>query len=149
MSKIISRTVELNCTRQKAFEMFTKNQLLEKWLCDRADVEVVVGGRYELFWNPPPENAGTVGCGITAMEKDKFLAFNWKGPNMFDSFMNRIDPLTHVVVFFSAKRDGACTDVHLIHSGWGTSQEWDEAREWFEKAWGGALQTLQKYLEAE
>lgn len=75
MSKIISQSAELNCPPQKAFEMFTNTQLLGAWLCDRAEVEAVVGGKYELFWNPPPENAGTVGCRITAMEQVKFLAF--------------------------------------------------------------------------
>lgn len=142
MGRIISISVEINCNPERAFEMFSENELLESWICDRADVDAKVGGKYELFWNPPPENAGTVGCKATAVEPDKFVSFEWKGPKMFEHFMNTADPLTHVVVFFLPRASG--TDVHLVHSGWGSSGEWEEARQWFEKAWAGALSKLQK-----
>lgn len=149
MSKIILCGVELNCTTEKAFEMFTNARMLERWLCDRAEVEAVLGGKYELFWKPPPENSGTVGCKITAMEKGKFLAFDWKGPTMYDDFMNLTDRLTQVVVLFIPVGNGKRTKVDLIHSGWGTSKEWNEAREWFENAWTAALKVLSSRIDNE
>ena len=151
MDKILHHTAQLLCDTEQAFKMFTVNEHLQSWLTTIADVEPVVGGNYELFWNPDDrENDSTLGCKITAIEPNKFLSFEWKGPKQYKRFMNKADPLTHVVVFFipSRRKDGTTshTEVHVIHSGWGDTQEWEEARLWFEKAWNGALEALQKQI---
>jgi uncharacterized protein YndB with AHSA1/START domain len=144
MDKIIYKSVKLNCNAQKAFEMFTENHNLEKWLTQLADVEPKMSGKYELFWNPEDrESDSTIGCKVLAIESGKFLAFEWKGPKPFKHFMNSAKPLTHVIAFFIASAKG--TEVHLLHTGWRDSAEWDEARRWFEKAWTKALEELQKY----
>ena len=151
MDKIIYQVANLKCNQKKAFEMFTINKHLEKWLTTLANVEPKVGGKFELFWNPEDkENDSTIGCKIIGIEPDRFLAFEWKGPKQFKHFMNNTDPLTHVVVFFiSCKVDksNAFTEVHLIHTGWRSSQEWQEARLWFEKNWKNAFQELKKYIK--
>ena len=53
---------------------------------------------------------------------------------------NGADPLTHVVVTFAARGSGS--GVHLVHSGWRSTPEWEEARPWQERAWAGALEKL-------
>jgi hypothetical protein len=60
---------------------------------------------------------------------------------MFDA-----DPLTHVTVSFASCDDGSepCTEVHLVHSGWRSSPEWEEARQWFERAWSNVFEELKK-----
>jgi len=124
--------------------MFTVNQHLEKWLTQLADVEPKTGGKYELFWNPEEkENASTLGCKVLAIEHGKFLAFEWKGPKQYKHFMNNAKPLTHVIVSFIPSAEDA--EVHLLHTGWRDSAEWEEARHWFDKAWTNALEELQKY----
>ncbi len=148
MSKIIHRSALLLCTPGRAFEHFNTNDLLSSWLADSADVEPMLGGKYEIFWDPAlVENDGTRGCKITGMEPGKFLSFDWRGPTMFQQTMNVADPLTHVVVFFIPYLDGdeSGTEVHLVHSGWGSGDEWEQARLWFDRAWGlafGALEGL-------
>lgn len=113
---------------------------------------LIVDGKYELFWNPKDkEDDSTAGCKITAIEPYEFLSFEWKGPKHYKHFMNEADPLTHVVVFFipgeNEKTSSACTDVHIIHSGWRNSPEWEGARLWFEKAWDNALEVLGKVVD--
>jgi uncharacterized protein YndB with AHSA1/START domain len=150
MDKIIYRSVKLPCDAARAFEMFTVNGELEKWLTAKADVEPAVGGKYELFWNPAePEFDSTVGCRITALEPGKLLAFEWKGPRQYSDFMNECEPLTHVTVaFVPAEEEGEpCTEVHLVHTGWRSSEEWEEARLWLERNWEGAFAALGKQLE--
>jgi uncharacterized protein YndB with AHSA1/START domain len=101
------------------------------------------------LWDPKDrENDSTIGCRVTAIELDKFLAFDWKGPVQFKHFMNDVDPLTHVVVFFipNGHGSGISTDVHLIHSGWRDSSEWQEARNYFQQAWSSAFQKLEKEI---
>ncbi|TKJ29008.1 MAG: hypothetical protein CEE40_10040 [Chloroflexi bacterium B3_Chlor] len=149
MDKIIYQRARLRCDSHRAFEMFTVNGLLESWLTALAEVEPVVGGKYELFWDPgDKEINSTIGCKVTAIERDKFLCFEWKGPAQYQHFMNEADPLTHVVVFFMPREDDSVpsTEAHLIHSGWRGSAEWEEAREWFERAWGAAFKELENQV---
>jgi hypothetical protein len=60
--------------------------------------------------------------------------------------MNTADPLTHVTVFFSAMNcendENPATEVHLVHTGWRSTTEWEEARLWFQNAWNMAFQAL-------
>jgi len=143
MDKIIYQVSQLRCNPQKAFEMFTVNEHVEKWLTKAADIEPEVGGKYELFWNlDDKEHDSTIGCRITALHPGRLLAFEWKGPQQFE-FMNQVRPLTHVVVAFIPEGEG--TEVHLIHTGWLNTAAWEEARQWFEKAWILALSELKTY----
>lgn len=145
MDKIIYQKTILKCNPEKAFEFFTVNEHLEKWLTTKADVEPKVGGKYELFWNPTDkENDSTVGCKILAIAPNKFLCFEWKGPKQFKHFMNQARPLTNVAVFFVPVQGG--TEIHLLHTGWRATAEWEEARQWFDEAWTTALSELEKQI---
>jgi uncharacterized protein YndB with AHSA1/START domain len=149
MNKVICCSARLLCAAPKAFEMFTSNERLEGWLTSEAAVEPKLGGKYELFWDPTDkEHNSTINCRVTAIEPDKFLAFEWKGPTQFEHFMNSADPLTHVIVFFIPCHEASTpsTDVYLIHSGWGSSSEWEEARQWFENAWRTAFERLREQV---
>jgi len=146
MNRILYHSTQLNCDVRQAFNMFTMNEHLQSWLAEIADVEPKLGGKYELFWDPDDKkNNSTIGCRITAIEKNKFLTFEWKGPTQFKNFMNEANPLTHVVVFFLSCDETIvkpCTEVHLIHAGWRDSAEWEEARLWFKEAWDAAFDRL-------
>jgi len=101
LENIIEIKEEVDCNIQTAFNYFINNELLERWLTKKADVNPIVGGRYELFWEiEDKKNNSTIGCKITGIEKNTFISFTWKGPVQFKSFMNNSDPLTHVIVFF-------------------------------------------------
>jgi len=125
--------------------MFTVTHLLESWLVNVAEVEPFVGGKYELFWEPEDrENNSTIGCRVTGVESARFISFEWRSPKQYKHFANMADPLTHVVVFFISTDEG--TEVHLIHSGWRSSAEWEEARAWQDKAWGMAFKELERQV---
>lgn len=144
MEKIILIKEELDCDIKSAFSMFTDNELLEKWLTKKAYVEPILGGKYELFWAPEtPEDDSTIGCRITGLEKNRFISFEWKGPKEFKSLMNLVDPLTHVIVFFSQNINNLeKTNIHFFHTGWGSDSDWQKARIYFQKAWSIAIQSL-------
>jgi uncharacterized protein YndB with AHSA1/START domain len=145
---IIHMSVEVNCSGEQAFNMFTKNDSLESWLTTRAEVDPRVGGKYELFWNPGDrENDSTIGCKVTTIVEPLCLSFTWKGPKEYKHFMNEVDPLTDVSVFFiplSHVSEQPCIEIHLIHSGWRESTEWQEAREYFVRSWVNAFKELQR-----
>ncbi|MGF1672016.1 MAG: SRPBCC domain-containing protein [Balneolaceae bacterium] len=145
MDKIIIQTAQLNITAEEAFRMFTDNTLLESWLTAKADVEPHAGGKYELFWEPnDPENNSTIGCKVLAVDAPRFINFEWKGPKQYKHFMNNVRPLTNVTVTFIP--DGDRVQVTLIHTGWRNTPEWDEARRYFENAWRGAFEQLQRVV---
>jgi uncharacterized protein YndB with AHSA1/START domain len=142
----------LNCDADQAFKQFTNNEDLEVWLAMRADVEPKVQGKYELFWRPEdPQNDSTIGCKIKAIDPGRLLSFNWKGPEQFKAFMNESDPLTHVTISFipQGTPENPETEVHLIHSGWGSSPDWQEAKAYFDRAWGIAFGELEKKVNVQ
>jgi uncharacterized protein YndB with AHSA1/START domain len=141
--RVIHVQAVLRTSAAEGFRHFTDPELLASWLGDRAEVEPVPGGKYEIHWASPPAppNRGTTGCRVTVLVPEKLLGFDWIGPDMYERSMNASDPWTHVTVTF-APRGETETEVHLVHSGWGNSSEWEEARRWFEQAWSGALQGL-------
>jgi uncharacterized protein YndB with AHSA1/START domain len=144
MDEIIHVSAELNCSPKEAFEMFIDPEKLASWLAEEANVEPKLGGSYELFWNPEDrEFDSTIGCKITAFVPGKLLAFEWKGPKQYSHFMNEADPLTHVTVSFIPTKKGT-TDVHLVNSGYRSSEEWEEARQWFVNMWKFAFDELLK-----
>jgi uncharacterized protein YndB with AHSA1/START domain len=149
MDRVLHHFARLRCSPSRAFEMFTVNEHLQAWLTNLADVEPVTGGRFELFWDPGKrEENSTLGCRVTALEADEFIAFEWKGPVQFGALMNDVDPLTHVVVLFvpAIISGGTWTDVHLIHTGWRGGAQWQEAADYFDGAWSHALANLERLV---
>ena len=146
MDRVIHLRTTLQCKPDEAFALFTDGKRLATWLTEVAEVEPKVGGRYELFWEPTDrENNSTIGCRVTAVEAGQLVAFEWKSPKQFKAFANVADPLTHVTVAFIP--NGNLTEVHLVHSGWRSAAEWEEALAWQERAWRKALEGLAKQLD--
>ncbi|WP_455294180.1 SRPBCC family protein [Vibrio parahaemolyticus] len=142
MDKVTHCVASVQCKACRAFKFFTDASQLESWLTAQADVVPKVGGKFELFWTPEErENNSTLGCKITAMRENQLLAFEWRSPAQYKHFANFADPLTHVVISFIP--NGLNTVIHLVHSGWRSTPEWDEARQWQERAWNVALNSLQ------
>ena len=144
MENIIQIKMEMDSDVHNVFNMFIVNELLEEWLTEKADIEPEVGGKYELFWEPENrEINSTIGCKITGIEEDRFISFEWKGPVQFQSFMNSVDPLTHVIIFFIPSSDVPIkTTIYLFHVGWRKSPEWQQARNYFDKVWRNILREL-------
>ncbi len=148
VNKVIHVSSVLRCSPDHAFAYFTENKPLDSWLTAVAEVEPRAGGKYELFWEPADrENNSTIGCKVTAVEKDRFISFEWRSPKQFKHFANNADPLTHGTVFFIPRGDS--TEVHLIHSGWRSSPDWEQARLWQLNAWTLAFRRLEENVNGK
>lgn len=145
MNRIIHLKATLDCKHDAAYAHFVDPALLTAWLTEAVDIEAKVGGKYELFWEPDERlHNSTLGCRVTAVEPSQLLAFEWKSPKQFADFANSADPMTHVVVAFIPA--GERTVVHLVHSGWRSTAQWEEARVWQERAWRGAMSELERKI---
>jgi len=144
--KIITVATVLNLPADRCYDYFTESDLLTKWLAEKAEIELEVGGKYELFWtphDPDKTNNSTYGCKILSFERPHFINFEWRGNAEQKVFMNSIRPLTNVTVLFS-KLDNNKTKVTLIHTGWRRDQNWENARQYFIRAWTGAFKQLEE-----
>ena len=149
MDRIIHRQVKLNCDQEKAFAMFTQDSKVVTWLAEVARIEAHVGGKYELFWDPDHQEVNsTIGCTITAIERNKLLCFEWKGPSHFP-LMNSVRPLTHVSVSFCPDCAGEATEIHLVHTGWRSDDSWEQARLWFDAVWAQFLERLKDRVDGD
>lgn len=148
MDKVITVETTVRLNKQKAFDLFLKKGHLEKWLTKKAFVNDEIGGAYELFWEPQqPRYNSTMGCKIVAIDRPDFLSFEWRGPKQFDDFMNHIRPLTNVTVMFFENNE--FTKIILLHNGWRQNEQWDQARDYFSKAWQMAFEELESYANKE
>jgi uncharacterized protein YndB with AHSA1/START domain len=140
----ISIDLPLSLTVAQAWNAWTQNDKLEEWLTAKANVDVRVGGAYELFWQPEtPNQNSTIGCKVTAMLPQKLLAFEWKGAVQFSNIMN-VTPLpTWVSISFESTGSNSSI-IHFRHSGWQAGADWDAARQWQTRSWMGALEELKK-----
>ena len=141
-SKDIVIDLKLNVSIEEVWELWTNSKSLEAWLTTKANVDSHVGGAYELFWNPStPKDISTLGCKIIALELEKVLAFQWRGPVPFADLMN-VEPFpTCAFVTFEALSLNQ-TLMHFRHSGWGEGNRWDAARQWQMNAWTVAFKEL-------
>ena len=144
--KIITLNTILNVPKQEAFDYFADNELLEKWLTVKADVEMKEGGKYELFWtpdDPDPTSNSTYGCKVLAVDRPHYFNIEWKGNAEQKGFMNTVRPLTNVTVLFSDMGNNQ-TKVSLIHTGWREGENWERARRYFINSWTGAFRQLEE-----
>jgi len=131
----------------RVWRAWTETERIKEWFAPAANIDPVEGGAFELFFDPADHtHMSTIGCVITAIESMESLAFTWKGPDQFAQLMSDPVPSTEVKVTFHKETGG--TRVLIEHGGWGDGDDWDEAWEWYFKAWEGVLQSLVSRLES-
>jgi uncharacterized protein YndB with AHSA1/START domain len=123
------------------YAAFTEPEKLTGWLCDGAEVEPKVGGRFRLRWNEPAFDSGGT---VLQMQNDVDIGFSWTGPPPFEGLMNGPPPKTHVYVRLAESPEGI--DITLEHSGWVSGEAWEAARSWHFHFWDERLHGLKDYL---
>jgi uncharacterized protein YndB with AHSA1/START domain len=132
----------------KVWQALTEAAQVGTWMAAAACVTAERGGSYELFWEPDrPEHNSTIGCRVTAVAPQRYLAFTWRGPDELTAVMNEGDPPpppTHVTI--ALRPAGGGTELDLVHSGFGTGGGWPAAVAWHERAWTTCLDNLEALL---
>ena len=77
---------------------------------------------------------------VMSVQQMKMLSFTWNAPPALSTVRRQ---RTHVVVRFFAEEAG--TRVTLHHDGWGSGGEWDEAYDYFGRAWKQIVLPRLKY----
>jgi len=143
----IIETAFLQADVDLVWKAWTQAERVTQWFAPGAAIEPVVGGKYELYFDPSDKTKmSTAGCVILQYEAPQTLVFQWKGPDPFAHIMNHADSLTQVKVSLEPSSGG--TQVTVEHTGWGQSEAWQEAREWHVAAWKQVLASLKSKIES-
>lgn len=111
------------------YQAFTNASALREWLCDVATTAPREGGRCYLAWNDGYYSSGE----FTRLVPGEKVGFSWHG---------RGEPApTRVNVTLTPDGDG--TRVSVVHDGFGSSADWQEAVGALEQAWPLSLENLQ------
>ncbi|MET0918892.1 MAG: SRPBCC domain-containing protein, partial [Burkholderiales bacterium] len=91
----------------------------------------------------PPGSKGADDMRFMALQPKKMLSFDWNAPSHLPAARAQ---RTFVVLRFEPVNDKQ-TRVTLHHTGWGDGGEWDQAYAYFDRAWVGVLNNLEKRFD--
>ncbi len=134
---------------QATYELWLSPAGLRNFFAPGARIDPVVGGRYEVLFDPQgdPEGVleGTKGARILALDPGAFLAFEWRGrASMKEMNVTPLPTWVEVTLTPVAGQKGK-TLVELVHHGFGTGGGWEIAHVFFKGAWRAVLDSLQVY----
>jgi uncharacterized protein YndB with AHSA1/START domain len=141
-SNVIRKETITTATLENAWKAWTAAEGVTSFFVPKANIEPVVGGRYELFSSlkAPKGFQGTEGCKILALEPQKHLAFEFIAPPQFPN-VRRLR--TRVDVTFGEVSKGGVVKLDLVHSGFLEGEEWDEYFEFSHWNWDLVLGRFQ------
>lgn len=123
----------VDASRKEVWNAWTTEDGAQSFFAPGCRIDLRVGGAYEMLFDlaAKPGEQGGEGMIITAIQPERMLSFTWNAPPHLAQVR---DQMTHVVVRF--QQQGADqTLVRLTHTGWGEGGQWDEALDYFRRAW--------------
>lgn len=152
--KSIVRTATVQASPAEVWRAWTTTEGMTEWWVDEADIELKIGGKFELYMLPATEdNAGSRGserCTILAYAKERMLAATWNAP---PTFPNQRFQHTRITLLLEPVADGN-TKVTLIHSGWpkdglaDKSSKWPQVYQYFDNAWTFVFDRMTMHFSA-
>ena len=121
-----------------------KDELIKFFAAD-AEIELQIGGKYEMYFllDNPPGSRGGEGNRILSFVPQRMLSFTWNAPPQYPNVRKE---KTWCVLFFD-KLDAKSTKICFYQFGWKDGEEWDQVYNYFLEAWDYVLNNLKKYFE--
>lgn len=143
LEKSIHLEIEVPAERAKVWKAWTTESGVKSFFAPECKIDFRVYGEYEMYFMPDAEEGsrGGEGCKVLAFQENEFLSFTWNAPPHLPNVRNQ----KTVVIIRLKELSDQKTLVSLTHTGWGNNAEWDDAYNYFVKAWGEiVLPRLQK-----
>ncbi len=130
--RVIEGTIKIKASLEDVWEAWTTEEGIKSFFAPACDINILPGGKYEIYFNPdaPEGMKGGEGLKVMAIQPMKMFSFTWNAPPHLSEVRWH---QTHVIIRFS--EENSCVKVTLCHDGWGTGDEWDEAYDYFTRAW--------------
>ena len=123
----------VNANINDVWNAWTTEEGIKSFFAPACNLDLRVGGAYEMLWdlNEEPGLQGGEGLTIMALQPPKMLSFTWNAPPLYPNVRGQ---LTHVIVRFDELGENE-TKVTLNHDGWGEGEEWEEVYDYFVVGW--------------
>ena len=133
MYREIKAEITVAAKIDEVWQAWTTDDGAQTFFAPKSNILADSGGSYELFFDLKAKKGeqGAENMKILAIQPKKMLSFTWNNPPHLASIRNQ---LTHVTVWFE-KMDDSTTKVILHHDGWGSGEIWDQAFDYFTRAW--------------
>lgn len=134
----------IDASPAEVFDAWTTSAILAEWLGVEANVELRVGGPFELYFaaDAPAGDRGSEDCQILGYVPDELLIVSWNSPPTLPEIRK-----AHTQVGIRLTPDESGTHVRIVHTGMGDTDIWDQNRSYFESAWPSVLRALQAHFD--
>jgi uncharacterized protein YndB with AHSA1/START domain len=141
MERRIQKAVLVPAPLAAVWHAWTTAEGATTFFAPRANIELEIGGPYELLFDlaAPPGQQGGEGLRILSFLPPEMLSFEWNAPPEFPAV--RAGARTWVVLQLEPVTDEQ-TLVALTHLGWRAGGEWDQVFDYFLRAWDIVLGRL-------
>ncbi|MEO5691902.1 MAG: SRPBCC domain-containing protein [Usitatibacter sp.] len=126
---------------EAVWKAWTTAEGIQSFFAPEAVVDARPDGEFSIHINPyaPPGLKGADDMRVMAVQENQLLSFTWNAPpHLAEARKQR------TFVTIRLQPAGSGTLVRLHHSGWGEGGQWDQAYDYFDKAWASVLEALQK-----
>lgn len=143
MNKQITYEISVPGSLSEVWNAWTTEEGAKTFFAPSCRIELRPGGAYEMLFNldAPHGEQGGEGMIILSIQPEKMLSFTWNAPPNLATVRGE---MTHVVVRLESRGPDE-TLVQLVHDGWGEDGEWDQAFDYFTRAWGETVLPRLKY----
>ncbi len=138
----IAREVVVKAPVEAVWKSWTTSEGIQSFFAPEARVEARPDGAFHVHFNPyaPPGAKGADDMRVLAVQEKKLISFTWNAP----PHLPEVRAQRTFVTVRLAPASPTETRVSLHHSGWGEGSQWEQAYDYFDRAWGSVLGNLQK-----
>ena len=133
LDRAVYAEITIPASLDEVWQAWTTEAGAVSFFAPRLRIDLRPGGAYEMYFDldEQPGKQGGEGMHFLAIQPEQMLSFTWNAPPELPSVRGE---MTHIVVrlYPLSKKS---TRVTLKHDGWGSGGEWDQAFEYFERAW--------------
>lgn len=140
--RALRKEVVVKAPLEAAWAAWTTSEGAQSFFAPEVVVNARPGGAYFVHFNPfaPPGLRGADDMRVLAVQPMRMISFTWNAPpHLADARPQK----TVVIVRLEPEGDER-TRVRLTHVGWGDGGQWDQAFEYFDRAWGRVMANLEK-----
>lgn len=131
-------TALVNAPVDEVWRVFTTSAGAQEFFAPKANIQLTLGGAYEIFFDPTDATKSTQGMKLLSYSPGEMLSFQWSGPPSLPEVRNG-----GMWVVVELRRESASTTrVELSHLGWKSGPGWDEAHPHMLRGWSDLMERL-------
>jgi uncharacterized protein YndB with AHSA1/START domain len=145
--RTLHHEIVVEASLEDVWEAWTTNEGINSFLSPHCDVELKIGGKYEIYFDMSAEPGlrGAEGCHVLSYLPMEMLSYEWNAPPSIPG-LRSVNAQTWVVMQFVDLGDGTVRIEHTM-LGIGEGEDWDKYIAYFERAWTNVLAACKKRFD--